>query len=307
MTTKLKHDNKVVCPICHELDSAVLYGQQGYLVGDTTVPSHIYQCKSCDLNFRRFDKPLNDIVNHFKVAPYSSDEVEQRWLQRRAGFYEYLLDLLEQPAGGKQLLDIGCAFGHFLDVAVARGYEPFGTEVSVEMADLLRKRREYPVSSRPLSDLRLPVEKFDVITFVDSFYYFEDPLMALRQCHKMLKPGGKLLMRITNRNPLARLHHLVSSFRTKPKIVPQMPFWTTDDAVSCHSQKSISKAMVLAGFRIQKLTCIEKGKRIDSLGLRMFYSMTTAMVRLSFGSICWTPGLVCLAVKQTNPNRSLDK
>jgi len=259
------------------------------------VPSYMYRCALCDFNWRRFDKPLHEVLSHFKVAPYSSDEIEQKWFRRREGFYYYLLDLLEGPAEGRSLLDIGCAFGHFLDCAVQRGYRPFGTEVSEEMAELTRQRKSYPVSTHPLDDPQMSEERFDVITFVDSFYYFEYPLETLQACRRLLKPGGQLLMRVTNRNQMARAHQLASAWRTKSGDVPEMPFWTTDDAISCHSRKSVKKLMEKTGLRIAHLSCLEKGKKIESFGLRSFYAATGLLARLSGERICWTPGVVCVA------------
>ena len=115
------------CPICENDERVLLYGWQKYLVGDGELASLIFRCRTCDFNFRRFSQPLAEVLSHFKVAPYSSEEFEQQWLKRREGFYRFLLDLLPEPADGKSLLDIGCAFGHLLDCAVERGYRPFGT------------------------------------------------------------------------------------------------------------------------------------------------------------------------------------
>lgn len=285
------------CPICGDTKKVLLYGRQQYLVGEGRIPSFIFRCRECSFNFRRFSRPLTEVLNHFKVAPYSAEESEQRWRKRREGFYRFLLALLSKPADGKSLLDIGCAFGHFLDCAVECGYRPFGTEVSEEMADLLRKRKDYPVSSRPLDDLQLPEKQFDVITFVDSFYYFGNPLETLRRCHKLLKPGGELLMRVTNRNGMARLHRLafILAFRGGRDV--EMPFWTTDDAISCHSRRSLIKSMNKTGFRIVKLTCLEKGKKIDSFGMRAFYQLTSALARVTCELICLTPGIICLATR----------
>jgi len=283
--------------MCRDTKKVLLYGWQQYLVGEGLILSFIFRCRECDFNFRRFNRPLTEVVNHFKVAPYSSDENEQRWRKQREGFYRFLLDMLPKPADGKSLLDIGCAFGHFLDCAVERGYRPFGTEVSEEMADLLRKRKDYPVSSRPLDDLQLPEKRFDVITFVDSFYYFANPLETLCQCHKLLKPGGELLMRVTNRNGMARLHRLALALAFRGGDLVEMPFWTTDDAISCHSRCSLTKLMNKTGFRIVELTGFEKGKKIDSFGMRTFYQLTSVLALLTCERICLTPGIICLAAK----------
>ena len=261
------------CPICGACDSVALYGHQEYLVGKRRVPSLILRCFDCDFNFRRFDRPLSEVLSHFEVAPYSSDEVEQQWLRRREDFYHFLLGFLAKPSAGKRLLDVGCAFGHFLDCAAKHGYLPFGSEISEAMASLARARTDYPISGRPLNDLQLPEEQFDVITFIDSFYYVEDPVGALRQCRRLLKPGGELLMRGTNRNSIARLYLLMRALTLRREQVPELPYWTTDDAISCHSRRSLVKLMNRTGFRITKLTCQERGKKIDLLSLREFHGV----------------------------------
>ena len=295
--TRTRDDrNPVSCPICG--GSAVLYGYQDYPVAAGYCPSRIFRCTPCGFNFRRFDRPLSEVLSHFEVAPYSTADVEERWRRRREGFYYYLLDLLRKPANGRSLLDVGCAFGHFLDCAANRGYRPFGTEVSTEMAELLRTRRDYPVSTRSLEDLQLPEDRFDVVAFVDSFYYFEDPAQTLAHCRKLLRPGGELLMRVTNRNPLARMYRLSHSLRLRTGQTPNLPFWTTDDAISCHSRRSLSELMQRTGFRVRKLTCLERGKTIDSLGLRSYYRLSSLVARLTFERVCVTPGLVCLATPE---------
>jgi len=295
MTT---HSNRS-CPICGKSDSVKVYGKQNYLVSTGGVWSLIFHCKKCDFNFRDFGRPLSEVPSHFKVAPYSKDEVEQRWLKRREGFYRFLLDLLSRPSQDKSLLDIGCAFGHFLDCAAERGYRPFGTEVSEEMAQLLRKRREYPVSSRPLHDLQLSEKQFDVVALIDSFYYFEDPLETMRCCYNLLKPGGELIMRVTNRNGLASLYKLLSSCcKFWQRGIVEMPFWTTDDAISCHSRRSLTNVMEKTDFRIKTLICIEKGKEIESLGMKSFYFLTNLLALLTNEKICLTPGIICLATKE---------
>lgn len=281
------------CPICDA--AASLHGHQPYPVTAGSLPSWIFRCGACDFNFRRFGRPLAEVVSHFQVASYTTPTDEDHWRKRRERFYEFLLDLLNEPAQGRALLDVGCAFAHFLDRAVNRGYRPFGTEVSTEMAELLRRRRNYPVSTRPLHDLQLPEGRFDVISFVDSFYYFEDPLATLRQCRKLLRPGGQLLMRITNRNSLARLYRLGRKLLLRRDPVPALPHATTDDAISCHSRRSLSIAMDRAGLHVRRMTCLEPGaEKFDWLLPRTFHYATNLMARLTFQRVCLTPGIVCV-------------
>ena len=294
------------CPIC--TSATIHYGRQGYPVPGGILSSWIHRCEACDFNFRRFDRPRPEVVKHFLVAPYSNITFEERWLRSRAGFYRYLLGLLGKPAKDGALLDVGCAFGHFLNCAAEVGYEPFGVEVSEAMAELTRSRCPYPVSVRPIHDLQLPRDLFDAITFVDSFYYFEDPLSTLRQARRLLRRGGRLLIRVTNRNTRARLYHalgaVVQTFqsvtarlenRSHRRDAPDIPFWTTDDAISCHSRRSLSLLMARTGFRIIKLTGLERGKRITPGVSRNIDRITHAVCRLTRERVCYTSGLVCLA------------
>jgi 2-polyprenyl-3-methyl-5-hydroxy-6-metoxy-1,4-benzoquinol methylase len=302
------------CPICGDSNRIRFYGEQGYIVGEKRVPSVILRCPGCDLNFRRFDRPVSEVLSHFEVAPYSSDEVEQLWRRRREGFYHFLLDMLAKPAAGKRLLDIGCAFGHFLDCAVEHGYVAFGSEISEPMAALARQRTDYPISGRPLSDLQLPEQQFDVVTFIDSFCYNEDPLAVLRQCRKLIKPGGELMIRVTNRNQMARLYLLMRKLTLRGGQVAELPYWTTDDAICCLSRGSLIELMKRTGFRITKLTCLERGKkidllslkdfhgtkwslgkRIDSLALGAFRGLTRLIALGTFERVCFTPGVACVA------------
>ena len=259
------------------------------------MPSVVFRCNSCDFNFRRFDRPLSEVLSHFQVAPYSDEEAEKKWLHRRAGFYRYLIGLLDRSDRGEALLDIGCAFGHFLDFAEEAGYEPVGTEVSEAMAALARRRCTDPIVVGPLDSPQLETGRFDVVTFVDSFYYFDDPLATLQQARRLLKPRGTLLMRVTNRNPLARLHAWRRRLRPDGAAETELPFWTTDDAISCHSRRSLDILMQRTGFRIVRLTGLEQGKAIDSLALASYYRLSRLLCRLTRERICVTPGLVCLA------------
>jgi hypothetical protein len=121
-------------------------------------------------------------------------------------------------------------------------------------------------------------------------------------------------MRVTNRNPVARLYLLTRGLAARHERVPELPFWTTDDAISCHSRRSLKSLMERTGFRITKLTCQEHGKKIDSLSLKEFHgvgrslgrridslalgafrSLTGLLATVTFERVCYTPGVVCLA------------
>jgi SAM-dependent methyltransferase len=212
---------------------------------------------------------------------------------RRVGFYEYLLDLLGAGSGEQRLLDIGCGFGHFLQVARQRGYQPTGSEVDRDFAIRAEKRCGCPVVCKGLSALRSTAAPFDVITLIDSFYYFSDPVGVLRNCAQLLSRGGRILIRVTNRNHLARLH------RWKSLLLGghdrELPFWTTDDAICCHSRRSLTAALAAAGFEIERISGKESGKR-PKPGLRSLAVAAAQWIeRITAGHVSASSGVIVIA------------
>lgn len=97
---------------------------------------------------------------------------------------------LLQPAG--ILVDLGCAYGYLPAEARRRGYQAFGCDGS-----------SYALSQEPafqpflfqahLAHLPLPSAFADVVTLFDVLEHLEDPVSALREAVRILKPDGVLL------------------------------------------------------------------------------------------------------------------
>ena len=109
---------------------------------------------------------------------------------------ERVLDELGKSSGSR-LLDIGCGTGTFLLAARRRGWEVSGVELSPYAAAVAR-RRGLEVRVGALSEARYPERSFDVVTLLDLIEHLEDPRAELREVHRVLVPGGRVVVETPN-------------------------------------------------------------------------------------------------------------
>lgn len=96
-----------------------------------------------------------------------------------------------------QLLDIGCGTGKLMEDLEIFG-RVFGVDSSAISLDFCRKRGIKNVSKCRLSQQELPFKDnyFNVITCLDVIEHIENPIDALLEINRVLKPGGYLVVTV---------------------------------------------------------------------------------------------------------------
>ncbi|MDX2159591.1 MAG: class I SAM-dependent methyltransferase [Hyphomicrobiaceae bacterium] len=116
--------------------------------------------------------------------------------------YWRLFELIQQEfRPGARLLDFGCGWGTNTVVFARIGYQVEGFDISQQnVASTLELARQYGVADRvgasiqAAEALTFPDNHFDVVAGVDILHHVEvGP--AMRECHRVLKPGGKAFFR----------------------------------------------------------------------------------------------------------------
>jgi ubiquinone/menaquinone biosynthesis C-methylase UbiE len=108
--------------------------------------------------------------------------------------YEEVLDRLAVGAG-TALLDVGCGAGRFAGLAAARGAAVSGIDITPAFVTIARGHT--PDGDFRLGDMQaLPWADgtFSAITGFNTFFYAEDLGAALREAHRVVRPGARLAM-----------------------------------------------------------------------------------------------------------------
>ena len=105
------------------------------------------------------------------------------------------LQLIEKHAQGRgRLLDIGTAAGSFIHMAARRGWTVFGCEPNRWLCDWGRRHYGLDIKAGTVFDQHYASAEFDVVTVWDVLEHVEDPKRFLDECHRVLKPGGLLVV-----------------------------------------------------------------------------------------------------------------
>jgi SAM-dependent methyltransferase len=210
---------RINCSLCGFSDATLLYPST---LSEEESPSHnvealqcthlgygvhgpIVRCRHCGLVY------INPRPNSSDVLDDYGEVVDELYVLEREGrvltFRRHLrpLEHIVGPPNGKRLLDVGCHVGVFVDVAQQRGWDAWGVEPS-RWATEQARAQGLRVVNGTLATSGFEDASFDVITMWDVIEHVPDPRAELRQAHRLLKPGGAVVIHtIDIESPFARI------------------------------------------------------------------------------------------------------
>ena len=101
-----------------------------------------------------------------------------------------------------RLLDIGCSYGAFMVLAQSAGWKTSGVEVSKSAAKFAREERHLDVFTGTLEQAAYPEGYFDAVTLWDVIEHLDDPVSTMAEIHRIMAPGGILLVFTINQESL---------------------------------------------------------------------------------------------------------
>lgn len=195
----------VPCNLCGNTNYERVYLAHDWQFDQSEVQASIVRCSECGLLYQN-PRPDSTEMSKYYPPDYDLYHVDQKikkssWLMRRA--MQYGIDkrcrMVTREKSAGALLDLGCATGVFLtNMRRFPGWEVYGVEPSEYAVQVARETHGLNVFCGSLEEAAFQENQFDVVTLWDVLEHLPDPDASLRELHRILKPGGILVLRVPN-------------------------------------------------------------------------------------------------------------
>ena len=130
----------------------------------------------------------------FNLPNARESQRRHRYARRRLAVARRLLGAAQELP---RLLDVGCSRGDFVAAAAQLGFAAEGVEPAPHIAAAARAAGR-TVHSGLLEEQKFPDGRFDVVSLFEVIEHLRAPLPLLKECARILRPGGILLISTGN-------------------------------------------------------------------------------------------------------------
>ncbi len=173
----------------------------------------IVRCRVCDLVYTN---PIFD-AQHYREMYGSTDYQgimrdlgEQSHSYRVERFGTERVDLMERQLEVDRsptpvrYLDVGCSTGFVVEAAHQRGWAATGVDLNPS-AIAFGRGRGLDLHVAALEDVPFEPGSFDAVSLFDVLEHLTTPIDVVRQCSRLLRPGGILFLYVPNWDSASRM------------------------------------------------------------------------------------------------------
>jgi 2-polyprenyl-3-methyl-5-hydroxy-6-metoxy-1,4-benzoquinol methylase len=265
MEMKMKME-KVNCPICDRTGGKLLHLEGSF---------QMVRCPSCQFIFLN-PRPTVESLHSFyqQYLPERESSIES-WKKMMNPVFHRAASLLKHFREEGRLLDVGSGFGFFLAEMKDRGWEAVGVEISRKAMDYGRNILGLTIHPGPMEDAAFPDNHFDVVTGFYVIEHLPHPMAFLKECHRILKPGGLLLLRYPHTTPIKNLLHFFGVKNRLYDLPAHLSDFSPKMIQQCLEKIGFAKFYhLIGGYTLPRDT----GKRAASI---LFGSLSEALFYLS--------------------------
>jgi SAM-dependent methyltransferase len=148
------------------------------------------------------------------ASSFASPETSRWWsgyLQSHVDHYLNTLSFIQDDDLKSHILEIGCAPGHFSVLLKLLDVNFSALDIDPSRVQPIWDKYDIAVDTVDIEKDALPYasDSFDLIIFAEILEHLRlNPLHALREIYRVLKPGGRILLSTPNITPSLRLRFL---------------------------------------------------------------------------------------------------
>jgi 2-polyprenyl-3-methyl-5-hydroxy-6-metoxy-1,4-benzoquinol methylase len=264
----LKPTEYVICPLCGTPPEPFATDYQGFT---------LCRCRTCDLEFVSPRLSFKDLADHVYSDNYLPRRDSGALSPEAKDQYKKQIDGFEEIVDSRRdILDIGCGNGSFLEYARERGWKIAGVDIK-----LSRDARELgcPHWEGRLEEIDFGNSRFDVIRLNHVLEHTQDPLRELQICRQLLKPGGLLFVSVPNIAGLSpRLKSLQSRLKLKSK---RWRHYAAMHHLFFFSPDTLKKLFRKAGYKVLTVKTPVPKKSGQNVMLEKFYRLVMERNRMA--------------------------
>lgn len=197
---------------------------------------------------------------------------ENYWFRRHEVVYR---DLLPRCTG-RHVLEAGSGEGYGANMIADVATKVTGLDYDISAVEHVRSR--YPrveMLHGNLAELPLPDGSVDTVVNFQVIEHLWDQAQFLRECHRVLAPGGELLVSTPNRITFS-----------PGRDTPLNPFHTRE-----LNAAELTELLVDAGFRVEVMTGVHHGERLRALDAKHGGSFIDAQIERALAGEPWPEDL----------------
>lgn len=221
---------EIPCPICENTEKDPLHREGSF---------QMVRCPSCQFIYLNPRPAHESLLNFYQHYLPEDGYLIQSWERMMRPIFTRAARLIQQRKRQGRLLDVGTGFGFFLMEMRKRGWDVMGVEISQKAIDYAKGVLGLTIYPGPLEEVVFPENHFDVVSGFYLIEHLSDPMAFLKECHRILKSGGFLLLRYPHTTPIKNLLRLFGI----PNRLYDLPAHLSD-----FSPEMIQRCLERAGF-----------------------------------------------------------
>ncbi len=257
---------EVDCPVCQGSRGDPLHQEGSF---------QMVRCPSCQFIFLN-PRPTAESLDQFYQQYLPEEEASiEAWKKMMKPVFRRAAHRVHQYRRRGRLLDVGTGFGFFPAEMKDKGWEAAGVEISKKAIDYARDALGLTIFPGPLERVAFPDGDFDAVTAFYVIEHLSHPMTFLKECWRILKPGGLLLLRYPHTTPIKNFLRFLGIKNRLYDLPAHLSDFSPGVIQQCLESIGFEKCQhTIGGYTLPS----DLGKRISSV---LFGSFSEAVFHLS--------------------------